>query len=589
MIRPSVLLTLLALAVPAFGQNLVKNGNFAQFASVDNVWDGVDGTNYLAGFRRDTYAVTDSGRVGGLPMPVSVNYLDMNGDGLPDIVAADPAGVVRAYMNSGTKTEPKWTHAEVVPIFPPQIARDSTYDRGLWTSPFGVPKLAMFDWDKRGAADFIVGNYCGDILMIPNTGGASNPVFAQPTNYEKVRIPTSDKGRRWGNLFAPYAVDWNRDGKTDLLVGEGTYSANAVYVLLNKGAASTPKFSEEDRSYLCYGDGREQLVPTVADYNGDGLPDVLVGDRKGQIAVHLNRGDWKPGVELPFSSFINFGTSATLNTPIAPYACDYNGDGLFDLLIGKANGRIAVALNKGSKSEPKFDTPKEILGVDLMKDKVNSPESWTLDAGNNRANLYAYISVDANETSPGGGKVLKSGYYPSPNKVFKMSELGVDGRDTEDFFDYNYLEIWRPINATWAGWVRPSNQFVIRQELGPMKPGGTYTLSFKVRGKAVQDGLATVAILGAAELIAKSFKKNERGAVKQIKDETNEQLLESEKFTGGDSWKHVEKTFTINFKERVLKQLPETTLAVIEFKYTLPQYSGRCDIADVQLVAKPAK
>jgi len=588
MIRPSVLFSFLALAASAFGQNLVKNGDFAKFASADNVWDGIDGANYLAGFRRGTYAVTDSGKVGDLPMPISVNYVDVNGDGLPDIVAADPAGVVRAYINSGTKTEPKWTHAEVVPIFPPQIARDSAYDRGLWTAPHGVPKLAMFDWDKRGAPDFIVGNYVGDILMIPNTGGASAPTFAQPTNYDKVRIPTSDKGKQWGNLFAPYAVDWNRDGKTDLLVGEGTYSANAVYVLLNKGAGSSPKFSEDDRSYLCYGDGREQLVPTVADYNGDGLPDVLVGDRKGQIAVHLNKGDWKPGVELPFSSFINFGTTATLGAGIAPYACDYNGDGLFDLLIGKVNGRIALALNKGSKSEPKFDAPKEIIGVDLMKDKVNSPESWTIDAGNSRANLYAYIAVDEKEASPGGGKVLKSGYYPSPNKVFKMSELGVDGKDTEDFFRYWY-EVWYPINASWAGWVRPSNQFVLRQELGPLKPGGIYTLSFKVRGKAVQEGLATVAILGAAENVAKSFKKNERGAVKAVKDETHEILLESEKFGGADAWKNVEKTFTINFKEKALKQLPETTLAVIEFKYTLPQYSGHLDIADVQLVAKPAK
>jgi hypothetical protein len=596
--RSSALLALLALAAPAFGQNLVKNGDFTKFTSTDNVWDGVDSSNFLRGFQRGTYAVTDSGKIGDQPMPISVNYVDVNGDGLPDIVTADPTGVIRAYINSGTKTEPKWTHAEIIPIFPPQIARDSAYDRSLWTSPHGVPKLAMFDWDRRGAPDLIIGNYTGDILMIPNTGSNSSPVFAQPTNYEKIRIPTSAKGKPWGNLFAPCAYDWNKDGKTDLLIGEGTYSANAVYVLLNKGSGSAPKFSEEDRSYLVYGDGREQLVPTVVDYNGDGLPDVLVGDRKGQVGVYLNKGDWKPGVELPLASFISFGATNTLGGPVAPYACDYNGDGLFDLLIGKANGRIAVAINKGTKSEPKFDAPVEVTGVDLMTEKVNNPEGtrtgnfnydgWSTDAGNNRANLYAYFSVDAKEASPNGGKVLKSGYYPSPNKVFKMTTLGVDGKDTEDFFRYWY-EVWYPQPAPWAGWVRPSDQFVIRQEIGAIKTGVPYTLSFKVRGKAIQEGVATVAILGAAENVAKKFQKNERGAVKALKDETHEEILESEKFSSSNQWKTVEKTFTLNFKERALKTLTESTLAVLEFKYTLPQFSGECDICDVQLVAKAAK
>jgi hypothetical protein len=169
-----------------------------------------------------------------------------------------------------------------------------------------------------------------------------------------------------------------------------------------------------------------------------------------------------------------------------------------------------------------------------------------------------------------------------------MTQLGVDGRDTEDFFRYWY-EVWYPINATWAGWVRPSDQFVVRQELGPLKTGMSYTFSFKVRGKGIQEGVATVAILGAAENVAKKFQRNERGAVKALKDETKEEILEKENFTSSDAWKTVEKTFVLNFKERGLKQLAESTLAVLEFKFTLPQYAGHCDISDVQLVAKPVK
>ncbi|MEI8341221.1 MAG: hypothetical protein WCH43_06750 [Verrucomicrobiota bacterium] len=45
---------------------------------------------------------------------------------------------------------------------------------------------------------------------------------------------------------------------------------------------------------------------------------------------------------------------------------DINGDGVFDLITGKTNGRIAVALNKGTKEQPKFDTPAELKGVNAI-------------------------------------------------------------------------------------------------------------------------------------------------------------------------------------------------------------------------------
>ncbi len=104
-----LLLGFAASGAPA--QNLVVNGNFQKFTPIDNLWDGVDGAGFLAGFRRATYATTESGKVGGQEMPVSVSFVDMNGDGLPDLVTADPAGILRCYINSGTKTEPKFTYA----------------------------------------------------------------------------------------------------------------------------------------------------------------------------------------------------------------------------------------------------------------------------------------------------------------------------------------------------------------------------------------------------------------------------------------------------------------------------------------------
>jgi len=569
----------------AAAQNAVVNGDFAQFKAGENFWDGVDGQGFLAGEPEGAYAVTESGKLGALPMPVSVNYLDISGDRLPDLVTADPDGVVRAYINGGTRNEPKWTHSEIVPIFPPMVAKDVKWDRdrSILSWRYGFPKLALFDWQKRGLPDLIFGNYTGDIVMIPNTGSPTAPAYAQPANYAKVRVPISVK-RPWGNLFAPCPVDWNKDGKPDLLIGEGSYSANAVYVLLNQSSGSEPKFTEEQRYYLCYGDGREQLTPTVADWNGDGDLDVIVGDRKGVIGVHLNPGNWKPGMELPLTTLISFGDLKTFNTAVAPHAADYDGDGLFDLLIGKATGRIALALNKGTATEPKFGTPIELKGVGIWNNNLRLPDKWTIDPGTKRGNLYGYIRV-GEEPAPGGGKSLKAGFFPSPNKVFKMVELAVDGRDDTYFFRY-WLDEWIPIDARWAGYNRAADHFLVRQLLTPLKTGTTYELSFMVKGKAIQDAVATVAYIGANEGKPTKFEKGERGAARAIKDEVHEQKEEIVNFSSSAEWKKMEKTFTVRFGEKGVRALETTTLAILEFKFRLPQYLGECEIADVKIVPK---
>ena len=565
---------------PAQNGNAVINGDFAKFAAQENLWDGVDAQGFLAGNPVAAYAVTESGKIGSLQMPMTVHFADMNGDKLPDIVSCDPTGIVRIHFNSGTPAEPKFTTAEVVPIFPPQVAKDENFDHRKWTTwPHSIPKLTLFDWQKRGTPDLVFGNYVGDVCIVHNTGNASAPVFPQPHKYESVRVPVGKKP--WGNLFAPCVVDWNKDGSPDLLIGEGSYSANAVFVLLNQSSASEPKFTDDQRHYLCYGDGREQLVPTVADINGDGEPDVLIGDRLGTVGIYMNPGKWKPGTELPLAQMITFGTAKNVGTSVAPHACDYNGDGLTDLLLGKANGRIAVALNIGSKTAPKFGPATDIKGVNLWSNDIRLPANWTLDPGSNRGNLYAYTSVQ-DTPSPGGGKVLKSGFYPTPNKFIKMVPLMVDGADTTDFFRY-WWDQWYPMPANWAAGVRVTNSFIIRQDLIPLTVGASYTLSFVVKGAGIRDGQATVAFLGANENKPTKFTPSGRGS-KAVKDEAHEEIYETEKFSNNAQWKTVKKTFTIRFKDKSIKSLDVTTHAILEFRFELDQYTGSCEIADVQLM-----
>ena len=79
-------------------------------------------------------------------------------------------------------------------------------------------------------------------------------------------------------------ADWDGDGLADLLVGSGS---GAVQWFRNSGTRTAPKLAKPVE--LAAAAGREfnvkKLVapatrtkPAVADWNGDGRPDLLVGD-----------------------------------------------------------------------------------------------------------------------------------------------------------------------------------------------------------------------------------------------------------------------------------------------------------------------
>ena len=240
-------------------------------------------------------------------MPISVGATDMNADGLVDLVTMDVLGYLRIYFNSGDKQQPKFTSGDLGGIF---LTRTAQNDLTIGREAPGArlaPRIFPTEMMKSGKKDLIAGNYLGEVLFVPNGGSAQVPDFKQPQEVSRAVIPTmKDPRKRWGNVFAPCTWDWNGDGKEDLLLGEGSYSANNIHLLINQGSGARPAFDESKRYVLAFGDGLEQLTPTVVDYNGDGAPDLLVAERSGKIAVYLNKGEATkldaPPAEIPFVS-----------------------------------------------------------------------------------------------------------------------------------------------------------------------------------------------------------------------------------------------------------------------------------------------
>ncbi len=579
-------------AQPAAPRNLVGNGSFETSFRRENLWDGVDTSGYLGGERGALPVLTTSGTIAETSMPISVSVADMNNDGKQDIVTMDVLGYIRIFFNIGTPKEPKFSIGDLAGVFLSRLTEQEMDSQGAVTRTFRLGgRMNATDMFKTGKKDLIIGNYGGEVLQLLNAGSAQVPDFRQPSDVGRIAIPTSkDPNKKWGNVFAPAVWDWNRDGRDDLLLGEGSYSANNIHLLVNSGGGSKPVFEEAGRHVLAFGDGLEQLTPTVVDYNGNGQADLLVAERTGKIAVYLNKGaEWKSGdpvPELPFASFISsttgspltFGGISTVSTG------DLNGDGLFDLVVGKTNGRIAISVNKGTKQEPKFEAPVEIKGT-TGTPPMAMPSGWDVDYGLDRGNYLAYVTVvkdtEDPKLEPADGKAaVKIGYAPNHNLVMPppSNYLPAMGQFSLDRVPVSGNSSGILVNA-------PARYFMLRQAgRVRFKVGTTYSFSMKVRGKS-SDGQVGIAYAGIKQLGEQRVTRGGRDSVTVQRNEAREEKQEVIKFSAGPAWTEIKKDFRVSFSNRDLNDLKDTTGSALQISFSLPT-DGELFIDDVKIIEK---
>jgi hypothetical protein len=580
-------------APAAAPKNLVVNGGFEASSQRQNLWQGVDSAGFLTGERGQVPVLTLRGEISDTVMPISVGATDMNADGLVDLVTMDVLGYLRIYFNSGDKQQPKFTSGDLGGIF---LTRTAQNDLTIGREAPGArlaPRIFPTEMMKSGKKDLVAGNYLGEVLLIPNGGSAQVPDFKQPQEVSRAVIPTmKDPRKRWGNVFAPCTWDWNGDGKEDLLLGEGSYSANNIHLLINQGSGARPAFDESKRYVLAFGDGLEQLTPTVVDYNGDGAPDLLVAERSGKIAVYLNKGEATkldaPPAEIPFVSFIagaggnplTFGGICTVSTG------DLNGDGLFDLIVGKSNGRIAMTLNVGTKTEPKFSPPVELKAT-AGTPAFHVPSGWDIDFGVRRGNFLAFMNVvkgeDDKVAQPTEGKsCLKVGYVPAQNKlmpapsVYTLAFPGFSLKEPK--FDGSPEQILM---------YAPARYFMLRQaDRFRLKANTSYILSFKVKGR-IGDGQAIIGWSGSKKLSDDKVIQGERGSAEVKRNEANQTVYETIKFNPSPIWSEVRKEFRVALKDKNLQDLKEMTHSLLEISFSIPP-GGEAYIDEVSIIERPA-
>ncbi|GAB5418759.1 MAG: hypothetical protein Crog4KO_05160 [Crocinitomicaceae bacterium] len=276
-------------------------------------------------------------------------YVDVNFDGKRDLIASpntstnslDRESVVY-YQNIGTDN---------IPIFTPasnNFIQNEMIEHGTGSIP------VIIDYTGDGLLDLLIANYF---------------------NYK----PVGDKE----SLIALYQ---------------------------NIGSSTEPAFELVDMDVFNLAQQNYGLrsVPTFGDIDSDGDPDLLLGLEDGSIAFYENLSSgttplWGNPV-LNYED--NLSTPINVNAFAHPQLFDLDNDGLLDLVIGNRLGNIYYYRNIGTANTPSFELTNTTLGgVDILPGNQSSNAAihffrengeTQLYCGSFQGNLIHYTHIDGN-------------------------------------------------------------------------------------------------------------------------------------------------------------------------------------------------
>lgn len=383
-------------------------------------------------------------------------FVDMNQNGVMDLLTEQPYSYIRFYRNEGTATNPRYVLAadtlkdvNGTPIFSDRqnipnvtdidnngyldliIGRlDGTVTRyestgldedgipqfDLITERFedieivkqfgtlhGANTMAFMDIDGDGTQDIFWGDFFEpSLLLLENRGTPTNPDFRG----EPRPFPPNDPVQTSG-YNAPTLTHWGEDGRIALFLGVlgGAYNANRTlgenFYFYDQNEAG--EFELQTKKFLNTIDVGNESIVTTGDVNGNGKKDLLIankidpGERNSSLVYHYeNRGT---------ASEPEFHLIGPLDLPdayhYAPTLADLTGNGLDDLLLGRWRGGVAYYRNTGGG----FELVEETL-LELPRGSNATPVLADLDAdgdfdlllGSSSGRVYYF----RNEGSPTG-------------------------------------------------------------------------------------------------------------------------------------------------------------------------------------------
>ncbi|MDA1098056.1 MAG: S8 family serine peptidase [Proteobacteria bacterium] len=234
----------------------------------------------------------------------------LGNDGDFDLLVGNADGAVIAFINAGS---------DALPVYDVGIPVEAN---GLPVAVGGNAAPILFDWDRNGGRDLLVGAGDGRLLLFLNqrTNDYNAPNYAAGVTIQAGGV-TLDVG---GNA-RPLLFDLDRDGAHDLLVGD---SGGGVTWFRNNASDEAPVYAqgvplEAGGAAL---DAGENAAPSLFDFDRDGLQDLAVGTAAGEVWLYRSTGEpqvFEAGIQLSVEH-----PSLAVNSHAAPLWRDADLDGI---------------------------------------------------------------------------------------------------------------------------------------------------------------------------------------------------------------------------------------------------------------------
>ena len=290
-------------------------------------------------------------------------------------------------------------------------------ERGGLLSGMLHARPALCDFG-RGAPDLLVGNILGHILHFPYEGDSEDGPYVTGTFVE------ADGARLdVGFYAAPFVYDWNGDGKPDLLVGQG----GSVIYYQNVGTADKWKLElrgpvEADgepisipfefHSKYPYIKKEYIAAPTVFDWNGNGIADLIIGGYLTGLIFHYRSVGTRPDgtPELTDAGYLTAdGEIIDVGWAAAPAFGDFRGTGLPSMITGMMDPPgLLYYENVGTRTKPELT--RKLLRIEGPEGEeltlgLTYPCPWDLN-GDGRLDLVVGASNTVHLLENMGGREL---------------------------------------------------------------------------------------------------------------------------------------------------------------------------------------